>query len=76
MHATMSPDTLDSMPAERPRMIFDCSERLRRAIKIKAAKEGIGTSELIASLVEQHLAIELQQAEESLKEQQPKPKKK
>jgi plasmid stability protein len=51
---------------QRPRLIFDCPERLRRAIKIRAAKAGLGTSEAIVRILEAALSKELREADESL----------
>lgn len=60
--------TLEGMAdtPQRPRMIFDCSEQLRRAVKFRAVKSGLSPSEVIARILESSLAREMAEAAESL----------
>ncbi len=51
---------------KRPRMAFDFPERLRRAIRIRAAKTGVGPSDVVSRILEAALTRELQEADESL----------
>lgn len=52
--------------SERPRMIFDCSEQVRRAVRIRAAKTGKTPSDIINEALAVHLPREMQEAAESL----------
>lgn len=58
----------------RPRIAFDCSEELRRAIKLRSTFTGIGASEVIVGILESHLQKELEMARTSLQGQQSTPK--
>lgn len=53
---------------ERPRMIFDCPEFLRRAIKLRAVRTGLGPSDVIVKILSDELVKEIEDALESLKE--------
>lgn len=58
----------------RPRMIFDCPERMRRAIKIRAAKTGISPSDVVVRILEASLANELREADENIANETEPPK--
>lgn len=60
---------------ERVRMIFDTDERIRRAVKIRAARTGATPSDVINEAIEKHLSDEIEEAEESIRKHGPKPKK-
>lgn len=53
---------LTFMP-ERTRMIFDCDERMRRAVRIAASEMGKTISEVIADALEQFIPEQLTRAE-------------
>ena len=55
-------------------MIFDCPDRLRRAVRIRAARTGKRDSETIQRILEDELADELKEADEYIKEES-KPRK-
>ena len=77
MHAQGTLGILDGMkPSKRERMIFDCPERLRRAIGIRAAARGLRPSEVIVKLLEAQLTKELQQVDTSDDDEPPPPGKK
>jgi plasmid stability protein len=63
-----APAMLQSMAdnPKRPRMVFDFPERLRRAIRIRAARLGLGPSDTVSRILEAALMKELQEADESL----------
>ncbi len=63
-----APDTLRGMAKipTRPRMIFDCSERLRRALNINAARTNRTVGEVIESIAEQFLEEDLAIADRSI----------
>lgn len=64
---TASSATLIGMAdTQRPRMIFDCSERLRRAIRIKAGLTALSPSEVIVHILEAALTDELKLADRSI----------
>ncbi len=58
---------LATMP-ERPRITFDCSEKLALAIRLRLAKTGEDRSQFFEAALSQELAVELQEAERWLKE--------
>jgi len=63
-----SPGTamLEGMATERPRMIFDCTEQVRRAVRIRAAKTGKTPSDVINAALASFLPREMEEAAESL----------
>ena len=54
---------MSTVMAKRPRMFFDCDERYRRAIRIKAAKLGKPTSEVIQAMLDEYIPEELAEAD-------------
>lgn len=62
---TTSPATIGGMATnpQRLRIIFDASDRLRRAIKLKAAELDLSTSETIVRILEGELQEHLQRAD-------------
>ncbi len=62
--------------AQRPRMIFDCPEHLRRAVKLRAVKRGITPSELITGILQAELAKELREVAAESPPEPEKPKRK
>jgi len=61
----------------RPRMIFDCTERLRVAIKLRGLRKNAGPSDVIVSILEAALIKELEEADKMLAEKgiEPEPHK-
>jgi hypothetical protein len=59
--------------AERIRLTFDVSERVRRALNIYAARMGIPVGEVIEGLVVEHLPEDVAFAERSIAEGKPSP---
>ncbi len=57
------------MPKDpRERMIFDCPERYRRAIRIRMAADGKeSVSEVLLEMMDKFLLEEIRQADERLK---------
>lgn len=68
MIATMAKEHNDPPESvERIRLIVDTTELLRRAVKLRAAKEGLTNSEVINRLIREYLAEELEEVEKSLR---------
>lgn len=61
---------MSALMAERIRLIVDTEERLRRAVRIAAARRGISPSDVLNSLIEDHLPNEVAEAEKAIKEEQ------
>lgn len=58
--------------SKRPRMMFDCTEAMRRAVNIRAAKFGMSPSEVIvAALVAFLDPKEIKEAEEAIRQSGP-----
>lgn len=67
---------LSSMPTERPRMIFDCPDEFRRAIRIRAGLTDQSTSEVVLEALRAFLTRELAMAQEGIQTpSKPRPKK-
>lgn len=61
----------------RTRLIIDTDERLRRAVRIAAARAGKKPSDIVNELIAEHLADELAAADEAISEEEDaKPKRK
>lgn len=52
--------------AERPRLIFDCSDVIRRAVRLYAAKHDLSTSDTISKAIETLCKAEVDEAREIL----------
>ena len=52
--------------AERIRLIIDTEERLRRAVRIAAARQGKSPSEVVNDLITEHLSEDVQAADDAL----------
>jgi hypothetical protein len=63
---------------DAPRVAFECPDRLRRALRLRAARQGKKVSDVVVALLEHEFAFELAQADEALAEEaaEQKPKKK
>lgn len=48
--------------AKRPRFVIDVSDELRRAVAIRAARQGRRTNELLQEVLEREFAAELRDA--------------
>lgn len=57
----------------RERFIFNCPERLRRAIIIRAGKKGLRPAEIVPKLLEAALTDELSIVDEEMKQDNPAP---
>lgn len=55
-------------------MIFDCPTRFRRAVKLRAAMEDTGTTEIILEALAAFLPDELQKADEHIAKGKPERK--
>lgn len=54
-----------TMSSKRPRMIFDCSEAMRRAINVRASKRGGSPSDVIVEALSLYFGPdELREAEQ------------
>jgi hypothetical protein len=50
----------DDMANSRQRMVFECPDRLKKAIRMKAALEGLKAGEVILTALRGHLDRELE----------------
>ena len=72
---------MQPLMAERIRLIVDTEERLRRAVRIAAARRGVSPSDIMNELIETHLPNDVAEAVKALAAENddspaPKPKKK
>lgn len=51
---------------DRIKFFFDTEERIRRAVKLRAVKSGLSTSEVINRAIEASIPAEVKEAETSL----------
>lgn len=63
------------MDKERPRMIFDTEERMRRAIKLYAARHGLSASEVVNKALGSLVSKELEEVDETMSQGDDKPSK-
>lgn len=50
------------MAAKRNRLIVDVDPEVRIAVKIAALKAGVSSSDLVESILREHLAVEIREA--------------
>lgn len=68
---------MTAVMAERIRLIIDTDERLRRAVRIAAARQGKKPSDVVNDLIRDHLADDLAAADDAIADEEgAKPKKK
>jgi hypothetical protein len=55
--------------AERPRLIIDCPELIRRAVRIRVGKEDSSISEVVIKAIRQAFPDEIAEAEQHLEKE-------
>lgn len=63
-----------SIVADRPRLIIDCTNVVRRAVKLKAAKDDASVSEVVIMAIRSYCAQEIREAERIMDEERKKKK--
>lgn len=58
--------------ADRPRLIIDCPNTVRRAAKLRAAKEDSSVSEVVMAALRSYLAAEIVEAEKHIERERQK----
>lgn len=59
---------------ERHRMVFECQEDVKRAIRVRAALEGISPADVINAALQAYLGNEIAQANKMMQQAEPAPK--
>lgn len=54
---------MSAMAAERPRLIIDCTNVVRRAVKLRAAKDDASASEIVMRAIWAYCSMEIREAE-------------
>lgn len=57
------------MAAERPRLIIDCTNVVRRAVKLRAAKDDASASEVVMRAIRDYCSLEIREAEKIMNEE-------
>lgn len=55
--------------AERPRLIIDCTNLVRRAVKLRAAKEDASASEIVIRAIRAYCSPEIREAERLMEDE-------
>lgn len=63
-----------ALVADRPRLIIDCTNVVRRAVKLKAAKDDASVSEVVIMAIRAYCAQEIREAERIMDEERKKKK--